>query len=1802
MASSSNIKFILDFIPQLADDKLLAIAKRVASVLNGIDGNKELFDVNGIKGDVDALQGLLDGVNLDGLTEEVSNLDRLLSDLDVNIDFAAFEAELKKLSDIDLAAFEGDIQSVFDQFNEQNAQKQVHGLSAAFRAAKEETEALLQEQKQALAAMKLAGQQGTDEYETLKKQVEETAKTVREFNGAVEDLDASPVKESGEGFADFFAKFSALSGAAGELAGFAEKGLESGNAMRLLAGQTGATGEELENLGGIADKVFLSKFSGSLTDAIKQTSSVKRALNNTFDAPELEQFTIKMAAFADVFEKDIAEAATKATPFIKKFGLDGRNAFDLIAYGEQQFLTGGDDFLDVLNEYSTQFNEAKFSAEEFVGVLERGKGDGSYNLDKLADATKESLIRITDRGGDVKAALAEITSAPEKLSGTINKALEDVKSGTISVKDVLQISAQAIQEAYDAGEISDVLKKQLEIAVGGTPLEDIGAGMFTKLFAAPIDNEALREKAAAAGEQVTKAVAPTKLEQFTRQLDLYFTRATEGIAPFVAQAGQAVDTISKIAPALALAKDIDVTKIAGQFKSLQQQAGGLAGQFGKLGPLLTNPWVLGTAAAAAALTIFFTQTERGKKIFEELKEKAVEVWEFFKPLVEASGEVLESVLVLIYEIGKVLFELILVQVELLWGSVTGGINLFLSLFGAIDGGGDAVGSLANGLSGIADFLTLIAGLLSDFTNGIQFGKEVYRAFLTQSSALTEAFAEFATTALNPVNWFDGDLSAAKEKLTAAFDSTIGSAVEEANEKIAAAKLGDNLANALSLKGKIDESQQQEIIKGIEGQSEAYSAVQKQQKELADQIVKDAADGKDISALKKKYDRVSDEVKSQAEKIRENAAKTVELNLDLSGAKITPEFQQEFKEELKKVEVAAREAKIGEAVTKAASIQGSLDGQGQVEKLVEKFKKASTDAEKNSLAVQIRKQMPDAVTETLKGVDANGELIRSFEVSTEKVQENVDANRARFSADLVQQQQAYRGEVEAEGNAYQQNLDKARALAAEVQEKRALGVDTKELENSLQRAREEVVSSREKVLSMGKEYEKLGLKSSDAIDDITKALGTTDDEAKDLLQTQKKFTDEAVKSKANVDALAEAFGKAKSAASDATSKGIAALSQLTLDLRQAQRDGDKTRAEEIQKQINAEVAATRAQVRTKKDLERTEAQISRLVGETVVQGKSAYEVAKERFAQTQKQQESEQRIAGIAYEQLLIEQDREKTSKDDLVQAQQKLRAIESQRAAYLETMSAFVRVNKETGAVEVTTKKKEYREEIQVEIEQFNQELSEQKNSIQSLSLKVTVDEREFKEAQAELERKKLDVEIELGLSSKSALVDILQEEADKAKESLEKSNAELLAFDESYASEKLRIQKELHVTEQEAEKILAASRQSLVRKNIELQEKEVDARQSVRQLSDEIYKGQLEDLRDRYADEIALVEKRQADEIAVLERFAVLQDAVLNRGNDRVLDTTIAGIDSEADRRIADLEELKQRELLTEQTFQERKAALDEEFRKRREEAEREHARQQLLIQETARGQQLSVQVEQDRERLAKLAEAKQAELDVAKKLAEGRGEDTEEGRAAKKIAKELEGIQKQLEEKGDILVVLSGELQGTITDTLSNLFAGDEEEAKKPFKKLMAVLAGVLERTASGVVTKLVLDQLALTPGGLLALLATPVISAAVNVGVGKIIRPVLDSLTSFASGGRVDSPTLAVVGDAARLGNDNREWILRDEHIGFIVQKTSSAMTAPLVSKLDNIERAIRNLDGRFYVLQDDLYGAQGQSQSGIGGRVR
>jgi hypothetical protein len=606
---------------------------------------------------VDPLLTIPLGVSTEAADKEVSAFAATLDNLDTllrkghEIDLTADDAE---------AVIEGVVTSYKTGFGDIEGAAKKLGISveaqlgATFTNLKADSGKLMASQREALEALIAGGGEGSEAYERLVEGLRDSVKQQQQFAeaskrtdevlaqlkaealGVVDSTDdlgdsLAEVEEKAppENFMEKIFKAEALEKAGEWLDQIAEKGEAVRDAMAEVQAKTGATPEEMSKLADAASDVYKNVRGISLDEAIKSIGVAKSQLGDLFSDDDLAVITKRAAAIGKAFGKETDEVLGGSRTFIKNFGLGADQAGDLIAFGMQKANTKMDDLLDTTDEYSQIVKQAGFSAEEFIGTLTAGVQAGARDTDKLADAIKETQIRL--KAGDISTALQGI-SGP--VAATVQGIVKAGEQGTLSVKEVLQKSAAAVEDAFNAGQISESMRSQLQVAVSGTPAEDIGSELYGRIFSAKIDTDSIRQQAADAAKQIEGGFGNlTVFERLQKGVDAVIAKGSAFAAPFVAGAGNILHTVGQVGPGLDLLdekfKIFDKGKRlidGGLLPAVQKIAPSLvatgeAGElsFAGLGASATAAWAaatLGLAVLVGAALYFFTQTEKGKEIIE----------------------------------------------------------------------------------------------------------------------------------------------------------------------------------------------------------------------------------------------------------------------------------------------------------------------------------------------------------------------------------------------------------------------------------------------------------------------------------------------------------------------------------------------------------------------------------------------------------------------------------------------------------------------------------------------------------------------------------------------------------------------------------------------------------------------------------------------------------------------------------------------------------------------------------------------------------------------------------------------------------------------------------------------------------------------------------------------------------------------------------------------------------------------------------------------------------------------------------
>lgn len=361
-----------------------------------------------------------------------------------------------------------------------------------------------------------------------KKAGEEAAKG---FKGSAK----SAGKDFSSGIGDELTKFGAA-GAGAALGALIVKNIgdgivRTGESARLSA-SLGLDAQNAAEFSEIAADIYSDAWGASFADVQMGVAAVKSSFRN-LEGDSLRDAAESAQIFSDVFAIDVVEAATVASVAVKQgLAATAVEAFDLMTAAAQKVpLSLRDELLDAVTEYASFFHSLGIDGPEAFALLAAGAEQGQYGIDKVGDAIKEFGIRATESTPPVLAAFQQLKLDAKTLQEQL------AEGGTVGQEAFTKI-VTALNDIKDP-----LAQRQAALALFGTPLEDLSQ----EEIPAFIDSLALGTKGLKDFDGAAKNAGDTaggtfssKITTATRKLDVFGGR---GLADVEKRFGFAVQAI-----------------------------------------------------------------------------------------------------------------------------------------------------------------------------------------------------------------------------------------------------------------------------------------------------------------------------------------------------------------------------------------------------------------------------------------------------------------------------------------------------------------------------------------------------------------------------------------------------------------------------------------------------------------------------------------------------------------------------------------------------------------------------------------------------------------------------------------------------------------------------------------------------------------------------------------------------------------------------------------------------------------------------------------------------------------------------------------------------------------------------------------------------------------------------------------------------------------------------------------------------------------------------------------------------------
>ncbi|PKM75018.1 MAG: phage tail tape measure protein [Firmicutes bacterium HGW-Firmicutes-17] len=688
-----------------------------------------------------------------------STLNRYTKEMDINnqsikdqiSDTAKFEKELTDLK-TEMGTLESDQKKLTSTFKLQRAELGLNVTEAEklelaqqqLKAQMELTDKVVGNLDTQLDKAKKAYGENSNEVKDLETKLNDAKTKVIEFKEKLEDVKEG-ADTAGDGLEDLnknvqsitlFEMADALQGVTDKIIDLGKSAFDTamafGDSQTDIQANLGLTGSEAEALNDVVKNVFENGVVGSVEEATNAVIIAKQSFGELNDV-ELESLVNQLTTIAERTGTDVNDNIIAVDKLMSAFGITSTEALDLVAAGFQNGLNKNGDFLDTLNEYPFYFEQAGFSAEEMMQIIDNGMENGAMNTDKAADAVKEFQIRLGD--GSIEGIIGSFSAETQDM-------FQKWENGEATVADVAKSIGLDLQKMSPT-------EQQAAVSLLSSQFEDLGVDGATALFkvgdafsdttgkAKEMAEQSPGEKWEASIRKLQDALLPignTLKDAFTPIIDAVAQVAEQFTtlpAPVQTAISGIVIAIGGIISAIPI-----VAMFAASFNTLAPLFAGITGSAGGLGgalAALTGPIGIAIAAVAAIGAVIAGAWQNSETFrtsvgtaFESIKttisEAFVKISEAMAPALEAFQGFAVNMQPVLQQIGDFLgiYIVPLVQ-QFIESFINGFANIIVAIAPFIEG-------IANLFNFIGNFVGAVFALFTgDWDSAWKFAQGMAQA-------------------------------------------------------------------------------------------------------------------------------------------------------------------------------------------------------------------------------------------------------------------------------------------------------------------------------------------------------------------------------------------------------------------------------------------------------------------------------------------------------------------------------------------------------------------------------------------------------------------------------------------------------------------------------------------------------------------------------------------------------------------------------------------------------------------------------------------------------------------------------------------------------------------------------------------------------------------------------------------------------------------------------------------------------------------------------------------------------------------
>ena len=268
-----------------------------------------------------------------------------------------------------------------------------------------------------------------------------------------------------------------------QLAQGISEGMLTLQTQSLFQGRMGLDEASMSQFGSAAGAAYANNWGASVADnlAAAQVALQSGIIDSAATDAEIQTVIEQLQGLTTVTEASAQELSRSITTMLRTGMADSvTDASDVIVAGFQNGLDISGDWLDTINEYSTQFRKLGLESGQVLTLLSQGLEGGARDTDKVADSLKEFSIRAVDGSKTTREGFEALGFSADEMGSRFAEGGESASTALAATLQALKNIDDPMQQALIWQRLFGTQFEDMGDAINRFDLSAVGAE-FTNL-------------------------------------------------------------------------------------------------------------------------------------------------------------------------------------------------------------------------------------------------------------------------------------------------------------------------------------------------------------------------------------------------------------------------------------------------------------------------------------------------------------------------------------------------------------------------------------------------------------------------------------------------------------------------------------------------------------------------------------------------------------------------------------------------------------------------------------------------------------------------------------------------------------------------------------------------------------------------------------------------------------------------------------------------------------------------------------------------------------------------------------------------------------------------------------------------------------------------------------------------------------------------------------------------------------------------------------------------------------------------